>query len=387
MKSVVGAKGFSFFTPKQNVIGKLIEHSDATNKYLSKISDSNIKPKLFTPLRIRSMQIVNRIGVSPMCMYSSSNSCPTIFHSVHYGNFALRGAGLIIVESCAITQDSIFTPNDLGIWNESMAKEHYNKIVEFVHSQNGKIGIQLNNMDFIGNTNKNYIYIDNDNIAPEDLKQIVVKWGSAAKLAIDVAKYDFIEIKATHDNIIDKLRSPLWNKRSDDDPYSIQDKYNGNRFLFEIIKEVRKNIPKETPLFIRLPDCDKSELPHGLTQWDTINICEKLVDLGIDVVDFAMVDKGSLNLKNHSTKAIFFQNLRKRLGSRLLFTCSSKIQNSFQAEHLIESGQEDIILCGRIFLDNPNLVNDFANELKVEVTKPVQYSWGFYPTEQYLENK
>lgn len=381
MRSVASTKDISFFTPRQNVIGSSIKHSTA------KKNDTEVGgiPKLFTPLKIRSMEIPNRIGLSPMCMYSSSNAMPTIFHLVHYGTFALRGAGIIILESTAIDSNSLTTPNDLGLWNETMAKEHYNKIVEFVHSQNGKIGIQLNSIDFMENLNKT---ITDSNFSTTQLKEIINNFGIASNFAINTAKYDFIEIKATNENIIDKLRSPLWNKRSAGDPYSIHDEYNGNRFLFEIVKKIRENIPVETPLFFRLHDCDKSDSPNALTQRDTINLCKKLVPLGIDVFDFAIVDKSDFNSKNYLTKQEFFHNIRKHIPSKVVLTSSSsKVQNAMHAEQLIQSNQEDFILCGRLFLNNPNLVSTFAEELNIEISKPVQYSWGFYPTEQYLEKE
>ncbi|KNB19000.1 hypothetical protein FOXG_16391 [Fusarium oxysporum f. sp. lycopersici 4287] len=77
------AAGVSFFTPAQQPPAGSATKRDSA-------------PTLFKPLRIRGIELHNRIGVSPMGMYSTSqDGCATDFHLVHLGQFALKGAAAV----------------------------------------------------------------------------------------------------------------------------------------------------------------------------------------------------------------------------------------------------------------------------------------------------
>eukprot|EP00698_Gefionella_okellyi_P014444 TRINITY_DN4006_c0_g1_i3.p1 TRINITY_DN4006_c0_g1~~TRINITY_DN4006_c0_g1_i3.p1 ORF type:complete len:102 (-),score=11.39 TRINITY_DN4006_c0_g1_i3:26-292(-) len=58
--------------------------------------------KLFTEFRIRGITFRNRIGVSPMCQYSSVNGKPTDWHLHHLGTIASSRPGLTLVEATAV---------------------------------------------------------------------------------------------------------------------------------------------------------------------------------------------------------------------------------------------------------------------------------------------
>src|SRR4029077_12215355 len=55
-------------------------------------------PPMFTPFRLRSLELKNRVVVSPMAMYSCQNGIPDDFYLVHLGARALGGAGLLFTE-------------------------------------------------------------------------------------------------------------------------------------------------------------------------------------------------------------------------------------------------------------------------------------------------
>src|SRR5699024_4096248 len=98
--------------------------------------------KLFSPLTIKQHTVKNRLAVSPMCMYSSEDGFATDFHLVHLGSRASGGFGLVMQEATAISPEGRITYQDLGIWKD----DHLDKltqIVDFCHSQDAKIGIQL----------------------------------------------------------------------------------------------------------------------------------------------------------------------------------------------------------------------------------------------------
>jgi len=97
---------------------------------------------LFSPLKIRDIELKNRITVSPMCQYSSKNGFPTDWHLVHLGSYAVGGAGLILTEATAVSPEGRISPDDAGIWNDEQANA-YKRITAFIKSQNSIPGIQL----------------------------------------------------------------------------------------------------------------------------------------------------------------------------------------------------------------------------------------------------
>ena len=97
---------------------------------------------LFSPLKIKSLTLKNRIVVSPMCQYSASEGFANNWHLVHLGSRAVGGAGLIIMEATAVSPEGRISVGDLGIWDEAHIPK-LTEITDFI-TQNGALaGIQL----------------------------------------------------------------------------------------------------------------------------------------------------------------------------------------------------------------------------------------------------
>src|SRR5436309_908550 len=73
---------------------------------------------LFTPYRVGSLTLRNRIVIAPMCQYSADEGKATDWHVIHVGNLALSGAGLLIIEATAVTPEGRISPDDLGLWSD-----------------------------------------------------------------------------------------------------------------------------------------------------------------------------------------------------------------------------------------------------------------------------
>ncbi|CCF58057.1 hypothetical protein KAFR_0D04090 [Kazachstania africana CBS 2517] len=378
-RSVKGAPNLDYFTPRQPVIGSFI-------RYKNNLETENEPPALFKPLKIRSLVIPNRIAVAPMCLYSADNFKPTDFHQVHYGSLASRGPGLIIVECAAVEKNGRITMNDLGLWTEDQAIKHREKIVNFAHSQNSIIGIQLGQYNVSYETGQSEVIREPHNLSSAEIKQMIKQWGDASELAIKTAGYDFIEIQATHGHMPDTFCSSLLNKRNDEYGGSFE---NRTRFLIKVVDEIRSRVPAEVPIFVRLPDCEKSESAAAWKQPDTIKLTLALGQHGIDVCDFVCVNKGDLNLQGYCIKREFFTKLKEAHAgkSNVIFASIDKISSASHAEEILKSGLQDMVLIGTPFLKNPGLVTQFAAELNICIEEAVQYSWGFYPSEKHLASK
>src|SRR5690242_18353110 len=99
-------------------------------------------PSLFEPLPIRDVVLKNRIGVSPMCQYSSTDGFANDWHLVHLGGRAVGGAALVFTEATAVTPEGRISPQDLGIWKDEHIP-NLARIVEFIHGQKALAGMQL----------------------------------------------------------------------------------------------------------------------------------------------------------------------------------------------------------------------------------------------------
>src|SRR2546427_12687365 len=97
---------------------------------------------LFDPLTIRDLQFANRVFVSPMCEYSSTDGYANDWHFVHLGSRAVGGAGLVLTEATAVLPEGRISPQDLGIWSDEHA-EPLARIVKFINEQGSIAGMQL----------------------------------------------------------------------------------------------------------------------------------------------------------------------------------------------------------------------------------------------------
>ena len=99
---------------------------------------------LFEPLTLRDLTVKNRIWLAPMCQYAveSEDGVPTDWHLVHLGARAQGGFGLIIAEATAVTPEGRISPQDTGLWNDEQ-REAWARVVDFVHTQDAAIGVQL----------------------------------------------------------------------------------------------------------------------------------------------------------------------------------------------------------------------------------------------------
>ena len=99
-------------------------------------------PHLFDPLEIRGVALRNRIGVSPMCMYSSSDGFANEWHMVHLGARAIGGAALVLTEATAVEPRGRISPQDLGIWSDNHIQP-LKEITQFILGHGAIPGMQL----------------------------------------------------------------------------------------------------------------------------------------------------------------------------------------------------------------------------------------------------
>lgn len=119
-------------------------------------------PPMFTPLRLRGLELRNRVVVSPMDMYSAAaDGVPGDFHLVHLGARALGGAGLVMTEMVCVSPEGRITPGCTGLWTDEQA-DAWTRITRFVHDSGhgAAIGVQLGHSGRKGSTRRMWEGID-----------------------------------------------------------------------------------------------------------------------------------------------------------------------------------------------------------------------------------
>src|SRR6056297_2350765 len=173
--------------------------------------------KIFENIKIKNLELKNRIVMPPMCMYSTQNDgFVTPWHITHYTTRAVGKVGLIIVEASAVEPSGRISASDLGIWSDEHI-EGLKKIVDSVHENGGKIGIQLAHAGRKSESLDDEIYapsplkFNEDYRTPKEMKiadieRIKDKFKAAARRS-QKAGFDLIEIHGAHGYLINEFMS------------------------------------------------------------------------------------------------------------------------------------------------------------------------------------
>ena len=394
-----GAAGISYFTPAQPPSGTAKDPQ----------SDGSPIPKLFQPLTIRNTTFQNRIFLSPLCQYSAEDGHHTAWHFTHLGGILQRGPGLTFVEATSVTPEGRITPEDSGLWKDSQI-EPLRRIVEFAHSQGQKIGIQLAHAGRKASTVAPWLsmgdtaveevngwptnvkapsaiafsekYPDPQAMTKAEIWQYKEAWVASVKRALK-AGFDVIEIHNAHGYLMHEFLSPVSNKRTDEYGGSWENRV---RLTLETVELVRKTIPEDMPLFLRIsasdwldgPDVDKKEFPESWTEADTVKLAPMLAERGVDLLDVssAGIHPAQKIQSGPGYQAPFAKAVKKAVGDKMMVTAVGTIVEGKQANQLLEDGL-DAVFCGRMFQKNPGLVWSFAEDLGVEIKVANQIGWGF----------
>jgi len=349
-------------------------------------------PHLFSPIKIKSIEFKNRLGVSPMCEYSSEDGFANDWHLVHLGSRAIGGAGLVFTEATAVSPEGRITAGDLGIYkDEHIAK--LKQITDFIHQHGAVAGIQLAHA---GRKASHVIPWKGGEQIPSDKTggwktvgpgAIPFAANEEAPLALDKAgiekvKADFkaatlralaagfkvIEIHGAHGYLINEFLSPLSNHRTDEYGGSFE---NRTRFVLEIVESIKEVWPDDYPLFIRISATDWAE--GGWNADDSVALAKILKDKGVDLADCSSggnISYAKIPLKP-GYQVEFAEKVKKESG--ILTGAVGLITEAVQADTIIQQGQADFIFMARELLRDPYFPLRAAHQLGHDVKWPDQY--------------
>ena len=346
---------------------------------------------LFSPLQLRSVVFPNRIGVSPMCEYSSQDGFANDWHLVHLGCRAQGGAGLVMTEAAAVTPEGRISINDLGIWkDEHIAK--LEQIARFVHSQGARAGVQLAHAGRKGSMTAPFggerlltpeegrweplgpspIAFSQNYAVPKALDQagiagVVSAFADAAQ-RVDKAGFDFVEIHAAHGYLLHEFLSPLANQRTDAYGGSFDNRI---RLLLEVVDAVRAAWPDHLPLLVRISATDWAE--GGWSPDESVELARRLREHGADLVDVSsggQVPNAKIPV-GPGFQVPFAARIRKEAG--IPTAAVGMITEPKQANEIIANGEADMVLLAREMLRDPYWPLHSAAALGETASWPVQY--------------
>ncbi|HVT06915.1 MAG TPA: NADH:flavin oxidoreductase/NADH oxidase [Polyangia bacterium] len=346
---------------------------------------------LFDPFSLRGVTFRNRIGVSPMCQYSSQDGFADDWHLVHLGSRAVGGAGLVITEATAVEARGRISPQDLGLWKDEHV-EPLARVARFVRAQGAAPGVQLAHAGRKASVSRPW---DGDKpldppegwapiVAPSPLAfgpgyqtpvaldgpglaEVIGAFGAAAVRAVR-AGFEVLEVHAAHGYLIHEFLSPVSNRRDDEWGGTFDNRV---RLPIEVVRAIRRVIPDAMPLLVRLSTTDWMD--GGWSVEDSIALARRLKDEGVDLIDCSSggiapgvrIDAGpGYQVPNAA---------RIRAEAQIPTAALGFITSAAQAEQTLRAGDADLVFLARELLRDPYWPLRAARELRAPIAAPVQY--------------
>jgi anthraniloyl-CoA monooxygenase len=355
------------------------------------------RPPMFLPLRLRSMQLANRIVVSPMAQYSAQDGMPGDWHLMHYGARAVGGAGLLVTEMTCPAPDARITLGCTGLWNEEQ-RDAWRRIVRFVHGHSpAKFALQLGHAGRKGSTQLGWQAMDHPlpagnwpllsasaipylagvsqvprAMSAEDRRRVCDEFTRAARLGAQ-AEFDMLELHMAHGYLLASFLSPLTNRRDDECGGDIANRL---RFPLEVLRAVRAAWPAEKPLSVRISANDWAA--HGIEEADVLAAARAFKAAGADLISVStgqtVADQRPVYGRMWQTP--YADTIRNVVGIPTL-----AVGNIFEADHvntIISAGRAGLCAIARPHLADPAWTLHAAAEQR--------YATQWWP-EPYLQGK
>jgi 2,4-dienoyl-CoA reductase-like NADH-dependent reductase (Old Yellow Enzyme family) len=351
-------------------------------------------PGVLDPLTLRGVTLRNRIGISPMCQFSSEDGHATDWHVVHLGSRAQGGAGLVYVEATAVEARGRISPADMGIWQDSHI-EPLARVAKFVKAHGAVPAIQIAHAGRKGSTAAPWegggSLTDAEGgyetvapsalafggaisrvprpLAAEEIGGIVAAFGHAAERAL-AAGFEWIEFHAAHGYLAHEFLSPLSNTRNDEYGGSFDNRI---RFCLEATRAIRRAWHERLPMAIRVSCTDW--LPDGWDLEQTIALAKQLKAEGVDIVDCSSsgLRADQQPARGPGFQVPFAEAVRK--GAGVPTAAVGGIVAPSHADEIVRNGRADLVLVGRQSLRDPFFVRNAAMALGAgdKARLPIQY--------------
>jgi anthraniloyl-CoA monooxygenase len=361
-------------------------------------------PPMFLPYRLRDMELINRVVVSPMSMYSAVDGMPDDWHLVHYGALAKGGAGLVYTEMTDISPEARITPGCTGLWNDEQ-EAAWRRIVDFVHRHtDAKFALQLGHAGPKGSTKAPWdwhpdrlddpldenegwplvsasaIPFDTYSPVPSEITRAqmdeVREQFVASTRRAEAAGFDLLEFHAAHGYLISAFITPVMNKREDEYGGSLENRL---RYPLEVFRAMREVWPAHKPMSVRISAHDWMG-DDGNTDEDAVAIAKAFSEACADIID---VSSGQVS---HAAKPRPGRMFQTPLSDRIRNEgniATMAVGNIYEVDHvnsIIAAGRADLVCLARPHLADPNWTMRAAAEMGhtgIGVHEQRQYFMGY----------
>ncbi len=335
--------------------------------------DAPVRAPMFAPFKLRDMELIDRVVVSPMAQYKAEDGCPTDWHFGHYSERAKGGAGLVYTEMTCVSPEGRITPGCPGLY----APEHeaaWKRLTDFVHKETpAKMCCQIGHSGRKGSTCVPWdggidAPLPSGNwelIAPSplpykpgsqtpremtraDMDMVRDQFVEAAKMA-ERAGFDMIELHAAHGYLIGTFLSPATNKRSDEYGGSLENRL---RYPLEVFNAMRAVWPENKPMSVRISAHDWVG-EEGTQPEDAVEIAKAFDAAGADIID---VSSGQTVSEEQPVYGRMFQvpfsdRIRQETGIKTM-----SVGNIYEPDHvnsILMAGRADLVCLARAHLADP----------------------------------
>ncbi|HEC01349.1 MAG TPA: bifunctional salicylyl-CoA 5-hydroxylase/oxidoreductase, partial [Sphingomonadales bacterium] len=366
-------------------------------------------PPMFTPYKLRDMELQNRVVISPMSMYSAKDGLINDFHFVHYGARAMGGAALMYTEMTDISADGRITPGCAGIYTDAQ-EAAWKRVVDYTHQFSPcKIAIQLGHAGRKGSTKVGWegydMPLDEGNwelIAPSPIKWDKVNQTPRAMEAADfervlndfvtatkrsqAAGFDMVELHAGHGYLLSSFITPVSNQRTDEYGGSLENRL---RFPLAVFRAMRDVWPAAKPMSVRISSTDWIG-DKGVTPEEAVLIAKAFADAGADIIDVSTGQTLPVDQVNPVFGRMFQTPMSDRIRNEAK-VATMAVGNIYETDHvnsILAAGRADLVLLARPHLMDPNWTIRSAAELEYHgdaVTVPKQYITAYTQLETNLK--
>lgn len=344
-------------------------------------------PNLFSPIKLRGLELKNRIDFPAMGTFFTDGH-PNDRMIAYFVARAKGGCALITPEAT-----SVYGPGAPGGFLNLSADEYvpsFKKMTDAVHDAGGKMCVQLwqggmtpmlfdpKCVPFVpSELTVDWIMYDANpkpfTLPAMDLDTIHATenaFGDAARRAVE-AGFDAIEFHLAHGYLPHMFLSEGFNHRADEYGGSFE---NRCRYSLNCIRKIRKNIPEDMPLIVRI-DAHDDYVENGLTIDDVIAFLKLAKEEGVDAVNVSRGNPVTRGMK-YEVPSIELERgfnvenaskIRKETG--LITIAVGRINSPEQAEEILSSGKADMVVMGRALLSDPEFCNKAKDGREDEIVR------------------
>jgi anthraniloyl-CoA monooxygenase len=341
---------------------------------MSRASDGSVPAPMFAPLKLRDLELANRVVVSPMCQYSATDGVVGDWHLVHLGARAVGGAGLVFTEMTDVSGPGRITLGCAGMYDERHVTA-WKRIVDFVHANSAaKIGMQLAHAGRKGSCNLPWEGDDPlqgdrawQTIAPSaepfapgwhtpramdsgDMQRVAEDFATAAERA-EQAGFDLLEIHMAHGYLLSSFISPASNQRRDEYGGSLDNRL---RFPLEVFERVRAVWPASKPISVRISATDW--LPEGgVTIEESVVLARELKARGCDLIDVSSAGNTpqSEPIYGRMYQVPFAETIKREV--KIPVMAVGAILGPDHVNTILAAGRADLCALARPHLVNPHI--------------------------------